>query len=94
MPKKLRLQALKAMLSAKLYEGKIRIVESEALSEPKTKHVAKLLEQFTDNKPVFLITGYNCDSNFEIAQRNARRIQIGDILCKLILEAPLTHCTS
>lgn len=44
MAKKIRLLALKTMLSAKLAEGKIRIIDSEQVELPKTKVVAKIME--------------------------------------------------
>ena len=41
---KIKINALKALLSAKLAQGKIKIVDTEALSEGKTKHVAKVFD--------------------------------------------------
>jgi ribosomal protein L4 len=38
--------ALKTLLSARLAEGKLRIVDSEKISEGKTRIVAKILQPF------------------------------------------------
>ena len=42
---KIKLKALKSLLSAKLLEGKIRIVDSEDLVEAKTKNLQKAIDQ-------------------------------------------------
>lgn len=64
------------MLSAKLYEGKLRIIDSERVENPKTKEVADAIKSYTEQNPILLITGYNVDPNFEIAQRNIQKIQV------------------
>ena len=74
--KKVRLQALKIMLSAKLAEGKIRIVDNEKVEAPKTRIVANIMKQFDPKYKILLVTGYNPDSNFKIAQENIPNIQI------------------
>jgi len=73
-PKKLRLLGLKTMLSAKLAEGKLRIVDTEKVDQPKTKLVAQIMKQFDEKLNVLLVTGYKADSNFSIAQRNYPRL--------------------
>jgi len=74
-PRKIRLHALKVMLSAKLAEGKIRIVDSEKVDAPKTKLVANVFKQFDPKFRFLVITGYNTDPNFKIAQENIPRIE-------------------
>jgi len=73
-PKKLRLLGLKTMLSAKLAEGKLRIVDTEKVDQPKTKLVAQIMKQFDEKLNVLLLTGYKADSNFSIAQKNYPRL--------------------
>lgn len=74
--KKVRLQALKIMLSAKLAEGKIRIIDNEAVEAPKTKLVVNALKQFDPKSRILLVTGYIANSNFEIAQENIPNIDV------------------
>lgn len=69
---KIKINALKALLSAKLAEGKIKIVDSEAISEAKTKHVAKAVDShIKDDRGILcIITAHNCDEKFQYAQKN------------------------
>jgi large subunit ribosomal protein L4 len=41
---KIKINALKALLSAKLAEGRIKIIDSEAIAEGKTKHIGKAFD--------------------------------------------------
>jgi len=75
-PKKIRLLALKTMLSARLAEGKLRLVDTERIDSSKTKNVSAILKQFDEKITVLLVTGYKADENFEVAQRNIARIEI------------------
>jgi large subunit ribosomal protein L4 len=63
---KIKINALKALLSAKMAEGKIKIVDSEALAEGKTKLINIVFENHVkdDRAIICVITGKNCDSNF------------------------------
>lgn len=56
---KIKLNALKSLLTAKLVEGKIRIIDSEQTSEPKTKILAKTLRNYNkDERALYcIITG-------------------------------------
>jgi len=71
--KKVMLQAFKAMLSAKLSEGKIRIVDSEKIELPKTHIVQSAADNMAlgNKEKVFLVTGYNVCENFKLGARNA-----------------------
>jgi large subunit ribosomal protein L4 len=73
---KIKINALKALLSAKLAEGKIKIIESEALAEGKTKLVGKAFDAHIQDERGLLcvITGQDCDSSFELAQKNHPRV--------------------
>ena len=64
------------MLSAKLAEGKIRIVDTEKLESPKTKNVAQILRQYQEKTKILLVTSYKSDGNFKIAQKNISRMDI------------------
>ncbi len=74
--KKIRLHALKVMLSAKLAEGKIRIIDDEKVEAPKTRLVAGVLKQFDPKYRFLVVTGYNTDPNFRIAQKNIPRVEL------------------
>jgi len=76
LPKKVRLQALKIMLSAKLAEGKIRIVDNENIEAPKTRIVANLMKQFDPKSKILLVTSYTPDANFNIAQENIQKLEM------------------
>jgi len=77
MPKKLRILGLKTMLSAKLAEGKVRIIDSEKIDEPKTKLVSKILNNtFDENYKLLLITSYKPDPNFLRAQENIFNLEV------------------
>ena len=74
-PKKIRLQALKIMLSAKLAEGQVRIVDTEKVDAPKTKLVAEALKQFDKKYRVLIVTAYETDENFKIASKNIQKVE-------------------
>ena len=63
------------MLTAKLFEGKLRIIDSEKINEPKTKVLAKVIDGFANTKILFL-GGYEIDPNFQLAHRNIHNISI------------------
>ena len=85
MPKKIRLLALKTMLSAKLAEGKIRIVDSEKIEEPKTKQVAKILKTtFDENYKFLFVTSYKPDPNFDRAQSNIYNLEVAGPNVKIL----------
>ena len=73
MPKKIRLLALKTLLSAKLSEGSIIIVDNDDIPEKKTKHIANILENFNTSGIVLYISGYEND-DFKVASKNIQRI--------------------
>jgi large subunit ribosomal protein L4 len=87
-PKKARRSAIRSALSARAQEGGIKIVESLALSEPKTKRAAELIKAFgLDEKKCVLVLGARND-NLVRATRNipgvkttfAKDLNIYDIL--------------
>lgn len=64
------------MLSAKLAEGKLRIVDSEALDKAKTKILSGILKDgFGEKTRVLLVSGYAPDKNFLIASQNIQTIE-------------------
>jgi large subunit ribosomal protein L4 len=61
--KKTRLLALRIMLSARLYEDKIVVVDSESIKYPKTRYLEAVLSKFKNDRVLFL-TGFKQCSNF------------------------------
>lgn len=68
--------ALKALLSAKLAEGKIRIIDSEALEEPKTRVLSKIIGKYGEQTRVLLVTSYKPDKNTMLASQNIQNIAL------------------
>jgi len=63
------------MLSAKLYEDRIVLIESEAIDFHKTKYLHELLKPYASDRLTFL-TGFAQDENFLLAAKNLRNIGI------------------
>ena len=73
---KIKLNALKSLLTAKLVEGKIRIIDNESLSEGKTRILSKILSNFNkDERALYcIITSQESDVNFNLASKNIQRL--------------------
>lgn len=73
---KIKLKALCSLLSAKLVEGKIKIIDEEKIAEPKTKILAKgLSSHIVDDRTVIcIVTSTKVDPNFAVAHRSLKRI--------------------
>lgn len=61
---KLRLYALKSLLSARLFEEKIILIEDEKLDYGKTKYLNEIIAPFKNDKLLFL-TDFTVDNNFK-----------------------------
>ena len=57
MPKSMRRLALRCVLSAKLEDGELKILESFKLDEIKTKNVVSILDAMQVDKPTLVFTG-------------------------------------
>ncbi len=69
LPKKVRKLALKTALSSKQADGKLMVLDSAALKEPKTKSLAAALDKLGLKKVLF-IDGPEVDENFSRAAAN------------------------
>lgn len=69
LPKKIKKLGLKHALSAKLLEGKLFIIKSLALEEPKTSSLNNMLKNF-QQKSFFIINGNEIENNFALAAKN------------------------
>ncbi len=75
-PKKARLAALKSVLTQKLAEERIRIVEKLDIPEPKTKEAIKLLKLMKLDDVLFVDSAQN--KNLLLSTRNIPRIRTVD----------------
>jgi large subunit ribosomal protein L4 len=57
MPKKMRRLALRCLLSAKVRDGELKVIEELELGEPKTKEVVHILAGLGVNTSVLIVTG-------------------------------------
>jgi ribosomal protein L4 len=63
------------MLSAKLYEDKIVMIESEKLETGKTAYLDEILSPLKTEKILFL-TSFNNDENFTTASKNLQNVDV------------------
>ncbi len=76
-PRKKLLGALRSALAAKLKDGRLTVVESFELSEPKTKSFRKALDTLKVGKTTLLIEATKADNrNLELSARNLAGIEL------------------
>ena len=75
LPKKVRKLALKSALSAKQAEGKLIVLETTKLSQPKTKDLAQRFKKLGIESALF-VDGTTVDENFAKAARNIPHIDV------------------
>lgn len=86
-PKKVRRAALKSVLSAKVREGKLLVVDDFVIEEPKTRAVVQILKNLNASGKSLIVTG-RPDQNVIKSARNlpgvktteARQLNVLDIL--------------
>lgn len=69
LPKKVKRLALKSALSSKVNENDIIVLDELKISEPKTKEVVKLLDNFKIDKKALIVVPEN-DNNVILSSRN------------------------
>ena len=72
---KVRIKAAQIMLSAKLYEDRIVLLDSEQIEWAKTKYLHEILSPFMTDKLTFL-TGFDADKNFCLAAQNLKNVRV------------------
>ena len=72
---KTRLLALKCMLSAKLYEDRLIIIDSEKLEYPKTQLLEAIIKPYGIDKLLFVVPD-EVDQNFFYASRNLQNVVV------------------
>lgn len=75
LPKKVRKLALKTALSSKLADGKLIIIDSLALAQPKTRDLGGKLEKLGLSSVLF-IDGAEVDANFSKAAQNIGSVDV------------------
>ena len=76
-PRKKRQKALRSALSEKLREGKLIVLESLSLPEPKTKELTAALKKL--NLDDVLIVTEEVDSNLFLSSRNIPGVEVVDL---------------
>lgn len=92
MPKKMRRLALRCVLSAKVSDGEMIVVDDIALTEPMTKEIARIFLALGVKPPVLIVTA-EPDPNIYRSARNIERtkvlpanmLNVGDLLSHRIL---------
>lgn len=74
LPKKVMKDALRNALALRLKEGKLTVIESIELSEPRTKSAVELLNRYNLDNALIVIEGEN--RNLELAVRNLKDFQV------------------
>jgi large subunit ribosomal protein L4 len=92
MPKKMRRLALRCVLSAKVSDGEMIVVDDIALTEPMTKEIARIFSALGVKPPVLIVTA-EPDPNIYRSARNIERtkvlpasmLNVGDLISHRIL---------
>ena len=63
------------MMSAKLYEDRIIMIDSEEIQVHKTKYLEEMLKPFLSDKLTFLLP-FDFDQNFSLASQNLKNVTI------------------
>ena len=74
MPKKMRRLALRSILSSKLAEEQLRVVESFGLEQPETKQVGRILKALSIDSSALLVTA-RVDMNVVKSARNIEMVK-------------------
>jgi large subunit ribosomal protein L4 len=74
MPKKMRRLALRSILSSKLAEEQLRVVDSFGLEQPQTKQVEQILKALSIDSSALLVTA-QVDMNVVKSARNIEMVK-------------------
>jgi len=72
---KVRIKALQIMLSAKLYEDRIVMIDTEEIDYLKTKFLFEILKPYQADRLTFL-TGFDADINFLQSATNLKNVVV------------------
>ena len=74
MPKKMRQLALRCMLSVKVRDGELKVLEELKLDEPKTKEIVRILAALGVDSSALIVTG-EPEANVVKSARNLPRVK-------------------
>lgn len=74
--KKMVLGALKSALTAKLQDGKLKVVQDLALADHKTKSMAGALKKLEADRSVLLVSTAEPNRNLELSSRNIAGVKL------------------
>ncbi len=74
LPKKMRRLALRCLLSAKVADGELKVINSFGLDKPKTKEMRHILEVLQAQSPALLVTA-EADANVYQSARNLEQVK-------------------
>jgi ribosomal protein L4 len=74
MPRKVKLLAMKTLLSARFAEGRIIIVDNDTIEERKTRYADRNLRNLSERENYLLVTG-NLSEDFKVALQNIHRAE-------------------
>lgn len=72
---KLRLLALKTLLSAKLFEDKVVFVDTEKIEYPKTTFLQEIVQPYGRDR-IVMLTPFDMDKNFDLASKNIKNLTV------------------
>ena len=75
MPKKMRRQALRCMLSSKVAEDRLIVLDKLEFSQPRTKEMVSILERLGVNSSAVIVTSERDDSVVKSC-RNLQRVEV------------------
>jgi large subunit ribosomal protein L4 len=75
-PRKMLLGALRSALSGKLRDGELKIVQTFAFADPKSKTVAAALKKLATGKTVLLIDNDGENRNLQLGSRNLEGVML------------------
>lgn len=92
MPKKMRRLALRCVLSGKVTDGELKVVDSLGLEQPATKQMVNILKALAIESSVLIVTG-SPDTNVVKSARNLEKVSVlpagmlnvGDLLSHNVL---------
>ena len=73
--KKMRQGAMFSILSRRLKDGEVKVVDSLGIDEPKTKKLSDVLKHFAEGKENFLIIPNTENKNVYVASRNLDKVK-------------------
>jgi large subunit ribosomal protein L4 len=75
LPKRMRRLAIRSVLSAKLAEGSLRVLDALAFDKPRTKDMSSVLQALGFDRSTLIVTE-NADRNVLVSARNLQKVSV------------------